>query len=219
MNFKKVMITDKIHLFLFNTQKDAASTFMRFEESYESPKFRGKVFSFEEFKKWYIKNSPNSQRGEIFTYYTDWTAFNVPSYVLKPFYDGKFNPLSSQEKKVLDMLKHEPHPFYIIALHKQTEDMSSVLDHEVAHGLFHLDKDYSRAVFKLLANYNVEPIKNKLRMGGGYHEETMTDEVQALIIDGNEECRNLISNDLAESLKRLYQKYLNINNASLPTIN
>jgi len=218
MNIKKIEITTRIHLLVFDTQRDAASTFLRFEESYESPKFRGKTFSFDEFKKWYIKNSFKNKGRRNFTYYSDWTAFNIPSYVLRPFYAGKFDPLSAAEKSVLGIFKNEPEPFYIIGVHKQTKNLRSVLDHEIAHGLFYIDRNYRREVIKLLAKFDIKPIKEEIRSGGGYHEETLDDEIQAIIIDEDEKYDELIPSALAKSLKRLYKKYSKINDIQFPTI-
>ena len=100
----KEIIKNIFHI-SFSTQHELASTFLRFQEYYESPKFRGKIFSFYEYKKWYTANSPKGKKTGKFTYYKDWGGFNIPSYVLKPFYQGKFNPLSNKEKKFLRAFK------------------------------------------------------------------------------------------------------------------
>jgi len=107
MRIEHQTLTDRIHLLIFPTQRDVTLTLLRFQEHYESPKFRGKIFSLEEFKRWYVANSPNGIKTGEFTYYTDWNGFNIPSYVLQPFRDGKFNPLSEQERKFLDIFKDE----------------------------------------------------------------------------------------------------------------
>ena len=44
-------------------QYTLASAFLRFQEHYESPKFRGEIFSLEEFMDWYAVEVGN------FTYY------------------------------------------------------------------------------------------------------------------------------------------------------
>lgn len=86
MEIDKKKITDKINLLVFENQKELASTFVRFQEHYESPEFAGKTFSLEEFKEWYIKNSEKGRETGEFTYYEDWSGFNIPSYVMRPFY-------------------------------------------------------------------------------------------------------------------------------------
>ncbi|MEK7106247.1 MAG: ABC transporter ATP-binding protein, partial [Patescibacteria group bacterium] len=73
------MTKRSIYLVEAPTQYALASTFLRFQEHYESPKFRGQFFSLEEFMDWYAEEYGN------FTYYKDWTGFNIPSYILKSF--------------------------------------------------------------------------------------------------------------------------------------
>lgn len=43
-------IVDRIHVATFDTQRELCSTFLRFQEHYESPEFRGKVFSLAEYR-------------------------------------------------------------------------------------------------------------------------------------------------------------------------
>jgi len=51
MVIEKRDLSDKIHLMIFDNQKELTTTFLRFQEHYESPKFRGKIFSLKEFIK------------------------------------------------------------------------------------------------------------------------------------------------------------------------
>ena len=92
-------LIENIYHVSFPTRKEAASTFLRFQEHYESPQFRGKIFSLDEFKEWYTANSEKGKAKGKFTYYDDWGGFNIPSYILEPFYKGLFNPLSEKESK------------------------------------------------------------------------------------------------------------------------
>ncbi len=126
---KKEIFPGVIHL-EFPSQEIMAATFLRPQEYYESPRFRGSIFSLEEFKKWYI-----SEKG-AFTYEKDWPGFNIPSYILKPFYEGKFDPLSEGEKEFLDIFRGKAEPFYIIGTSK--ENPPEYMDHELAHALFEL---------------------------------------------------------------------------------
>lgn len=70
----------------FDDPHDCAATFLRFQEHYESPEFRGKIFTLEEYQRWYIAHSPRGQTTGAFTYEEDWTGFNIPSEILDPFY-------------------------------------------------------------------------------------------------------------------------------------
>ena len=50
---KVVRVRKDIFHLKFNSQQELAETFLRFQEHYESPKYRGKVFTLGEFRKWY----------------------------------------------------------------------------------------------------------------------------------------------------------------------
>ncbi|MFC1774812.1 ABC transporter ATP-binding protein [Nanoarchaeota archaeon] len=194
-------ITKKIFLLIFENQYEITSTFLRFQEHYESPEFRGKIFTLEEYKEWYstIKGS--------FTYYTDWHGFNIPSHILKPFYEGKFDPLSEKEKKLLGLFKDKKGKFYIIGIHKGVP-VSSLLNHEIAHGLFYTDEKYKDSVLEILSKYDIGDIKEKLRKSGGYHEDVLDDEVHAYSLD------NPFS-ELHKEIKENFEKALSRNKISV----
>lgn len=146
-------------------------TMMRFAEHYESPQYRGKYFSREEFVEWY-------RDGGEFTYYTDWNGFNVPGYIFSPFQSGKFLKLTAEERNVLKILPKGD--VYVIAT---TEDYSA-LRHELGHALFYIDKTYQATVKDVL-----EPLPNKrVPMESiksmGYHQNVLLDELHACLIDG-----------------------------------
>lgn len=164
-NIFEVKINDPIEL---------SKTFLRFQEYYESPKFRGEIFTLKEFKEWYKKENNT----KTFTYYTDWAGFNFPRPALSPFYEGKFDPLSAREKKLLDLLKDTPNYSYIIGISDNTE----VLNHEITHGLYCLNQEYHFSVNKyILENAkDFEPIFEHLKKMG-YNQKVWVDEVNAYI--------------------------------------
>jgi len=211
MKIEHTKITDKIHLLTFRNQSDITSTFLRFQEHYESPNFRGKFFSLDEFKQWYIKTSPKGIESGEFTYYSDWNGFNIPSYILKPFYDGKFNPLSEAEEKLLEIFKKEVGIFYIIGIYQGTKKANQLLNHEIAHGLFYTDDNYRADVLQLLSQFDIDTIKEELRSKAGYHEEVLDDEVQAYSIDSVSNLKTPIPEKLSMELKKVYEKYLRKN--------
>lgn len=212
------VLADKIHLIIFDTQEDITSTFLRFQEHYESPEFKGKFFSLEEYKTWYIKNSPKGKKTGKFTYYSDWNGFNIPSYILEPFYSGKFSPLSSQENEFLELFKDKQSPFYIIGIHKSIKKLGALLEHEIAHGLFYTDNNYKSEVLKILSKFDIEPIKAWLRSNAGYHEQVLEDECHAYSIASVKELETVIPKDLTRSLKEIYEKYLRLNNTKIPSL-
>lgn len=209
MKIEYQVLADKIHLLIFDTQRDITSTFLRFQEHYESPQFRGKIFSLEEFKKWYIQNSPKGRKTGKFTYYTDWNGFNIPSYALKPFYQGKFDPLSEQEKKILEIFKNKSEPFYIIGIYRKTKKINLLLKHEVAHGLFYTNKNYRHEILEVLSKFNIEPIKEELRSKAGYNEQVLEDEVHSHGISSAKKLKTKIPRELTKQLQEIYKRYLN----------
>lgn len=173
----------------FETQEKLASTFLRFQEHFESPKFKGKIFTLEEYKKWYIQNSPKGKETEKFTYYFDWNGFNIPSSVLEPFYKGDFDPLSEKEEAFLDLFrdKKQGEIFYIIGTHGESDYGKEALKHEIAHGLFFTNPKYKEEVLRILGEIPLgvrTEINGFLEKSGGYHPDVWEDETHAYIIFG-----------------------------------
>ena len=162
----------------FPTEHLLASTFVRFQEHYESPnpRFRGKAFTLEQFMDWYAANQ--SKDGH-FSYFQDWGGFNVPSRVLTPFYEGKFDPLTEKEKALLDLFRGRPHPFYVIGTFGEELDQDT-LAHEAGHGLYATSADYRRRAQEILAGADLTDVYAKLR-SIGYDDSVLLDEAHAYL--------------------------------------
>lgn len=156
----------------FPSQTELASTMLRFQEHYESPRFRGEVFSRAEYEKWY------AERNGAFTYLTDWSGFNVPSRIFDPFYRGAFNPLSWEEIALLKLVGGIPRPFYLIATAKSCDPHTLV--HEIGHGLYATNIDYRTEAHALLEGCQLAPIFRFLY--GGYHYASWLDEAHAYLM-------------------------------------
>ena len=98
---------------------------LRIQEHYESSRFRSRVFTLEEYMDWY------AERFGAFTYFEDWSGFNVPSTAFEPFYEGRFDPLSEKERRLLRLFERERAPFYVIGITSDDD-----LQHELAHALY-----------------------------------------------------------------------------------
>ena len=171
-------ITNHIVEVNFPTQRLLTETFLRFQESYESPnpKFRNSVFTLGQFIDWY------SQENGGFTYYTDWEGMNIPSYVLTPFIKGLFDPLSPLEEQFVNLFKSRTDKFYVIGTFGENHES---LDHEWAHALYYTDVDYRGKVNQILKDYNLSDLKAWL-IKRGYCNEVLDDECHAYIIaDGD----------------------------------
>lgn len=163
-----------IYLLSFPGQYLLASTFLRFQEHYESPEFRGKVFTWEEFMDWYARTNGK------FSYLTDWGGFNIPDRVLRPFYDGKFDPLTKKEQMLLEMFRGIEPPFYVIGTVKGKMD---AMIHELVHGLFMTFPDYRREVGDCLSRHDLAAARKAL-LDMGYCREVLDDELNAYVTTG-----------------------------------
>lgn len=209
MKFKLTQISDKIYHLHFNKQIDLTTTFIRFSEYCESPKFKGKVFSLNEFKSWYKKL--NGKRK--FTYFKDVSGFNIPSSSLKPFINGKFDPLSPKEKTLLRIFKDTPGRFCIIGTYSEKgPDMAATLKHEIAHGLFYTNKNYRKEVKRVMAKAPLEEINLFLKRQG-YSKSVWLDEAHAFIMCDLRYLKargvklNKETGAVSRSLKSIFKKY------------
>jgi hypothetical protein len=198
MKIKKKRFMKGIYLVQFSSQKDMAETFLRFQEHYESPKFMGQIFTHEQFEKWYTE-----VKGK-FSYYEDWDGFNIPSSALKPFQEGKFNPLTKNEKKLLSLFKNIKGNFYIIAFHGGGHHL---LGHELAHALFYTNKEYKKKVLKILKKYNLKKIRKELLSVGGYGKNVIEDEIQAYSVSLNYELKTDIPKELRREINNIFEDY------------
>ena len=163
-------IADGIYVVRFASQYALASTFLRIQEHYESSHFRGRVFTLEDYMDWYA-----AQFG-AFTYFEDWSGFNVPSTALEPFYTGRFDPLLRKEQQLLRLFRRVRPPFYVIGLFDDDD-----LTHELAHALFFMRPDYRREVRAAMRRFNTDAIARHLA-SLGYHRRVLEDEVNAYLI-------------------------------------
>ena len=146
------------------------STFLRFQEHYESPKFHGKIFTLEEFMDWYA-----AERGK-FSYFEDWGGFNIPGRVFAPFSAGKFDPLTRKEAALLKMFRGVSGDFYVIG--SVGGDLEGML-HEIIHGMFYLFPEYRRDAVRCLRGLDDKHIRERLLKMDGYDKSVLDDEVNA----------------------------------------
>lgn len=183
-----------------DSQDELGLTFMRFQEHYESENknFRNKIFTLGQLKQWY------SETYGANNYHTTWIGFNFPSIVLHPFKQGLFDPLTTEEQRLLDLFKYRNDNFYIIGAQN-----NATLRHELAHALYASNLDYRTEIDNF-----IEKNKKKLQKAynyikkKGYCKEVINDELQAYITDNDDTtiihntCANVIS-----GINKLYNKY------------
>lgn len=162
-----------IHHVSFPTRHLVTSTFLRFQEHYESPEFAGKAFTLEEYMDWYA-----ATRG-AFTYCEDWSGFNLPSSVFAPFRAGKFDPLTRKESWLLGLFEGTEEPFYVIG----TIDGGDALAHEIVHGLFSTAPGYADEVRAALKTHPLPKMRAAL-LKMGYAAHVVDDELNAYLLTG-----------------------------------
>jgi len=167
---QKTDIGEGIFVLRFATQYELAASFLRVQEHYESTRFRNRVFTLEEYKEWY------ATKFGAFTYYQDWSGFNVPSSAFAPFYAGRFDPLRRREQRLLRLFRREREPFYVIGISSDAD-----LKHEIAHALFYMRPDYRDAVKTAMSAYDTSRVRKRLA-SLGYHRHVLIDEVHAYLV-------------------------------------
>ena len=169
-----------IHITLPN-KKLLAETLIRFQEHYESPfdDIRGKIFTLG-----YVRSRGNRQTG-LNTYEggknfrPDWSGYNFPSSTLEPFIRGLFDPLTSNEKDVVNVLKYKTGSFYVIGT-VEGVDPREALEHELCHALYYVNKEYKEQCDNILKDYDLTFFFKWLEKIG-YCQDVLLDEAQAYL--------------------------------------
>ena len=157
---------------------DMAFHFLRFQEHYEGPGFKGTVFTWRQYVAWY-----KSVRGS-FSYPYDWAGFNFPGATLRPFRQGAFSPLTRRETALLEGLHQVNDEDYVIGTF--ASDTESV-EHELAHAFWHLDPRYRSGVEAILAGGDYRSQMAALAEGDGYDSSVFLDEIQACAVEGGQD--------------------------------
>jgi hypothetical protein len=149
-----------------------ALAFMRMQEYYESPMFRGKIFSVDEYVAWYTHERSG------FTYASDWSGFNVPSSAVHTVM-WHFADHSPEELCLFGALREEDvvshEHFYLIGSNGSSRE---TLRHEVCHALYYLEPKYHAVVQTILGRYELLPFRKYLK-DMGYGNNVIDDELQA----------------------------------------
>lgn len=188
MKYKLKEIKDGIFLVEFENQYDLCMTFLRYQEFYESanPRFRRKGFSILEYMEWYSNDRPGSKGA--FTYPIDWAGFNVPVELIAgtgPIPD--FNKYDQTMKNIVLKIQKKRGTLSKAYLLGSTKGNAEVLQHEMAHGLYHVYNFYKVEMDNLYSKLSVESrtkLNDKFK-AMGYHKSVWKDEAQAYLSTGD----------------------------------
>ena len=186
---------------IFPNHRIMAFTMLRFCEFYESPKFTGQVFDHEQYIHWYMRE------GRTFTYAKDWTAYNLPSVAMEPFYAGRFDPLWRTERALLELFRDVPRPFYIAG--STADCCRRLVGHEIVHGLYWLYPGYAAAVRERLVRHDMQAFHEYLELIG-YRSHVYDDESNAYHLTGFSRKMGqhvLHQPDLTEELTEVYRSH------------
>lgn len=193
-----------IYLIESSSRQVLAGMFMRFQEYYESPEFKGRVFTVDDFAHWY------ALKYGAFTYTKDWYGFNIPSRAIEPFRSGRFDPLTPLEQNLLDICKDARGDFYVIGVTPGAEYFTETVKHEFAHGAIYVNPDYRKEVERCIKEYNIGSINKGLRRMG-YCDDVAIDEANAYVLVEPDTIQEYVSmrntKNLREKLDMIFQKY------------
>lgn len=185
---------------------------IRFQEVYECPVWKNKIFTIEQYSNWY------AEKNGSFTYYNDFDGFNVPrESIIKVI--KSFPNLSNNEKAVEEILIKNKvlDDDYVVATYG--DNNGGALKHEIAHGLFRTNTAYKRAIKASLSDIPEKLIEqmNSYLLKGGYSESVLEDEMQAYFVVGYNDtdiygCKKNCEfikkiKPYAEKVKKIFESY------------
>jgi hypothetical protein len=184
IKYKLEKISNRIYHCIINNRYDLAMTFCRVQEFYESPfkEIRGKNFELLDFMRLYAKKN----KEVYFGYPADWSGFNIPGSMIQKcyyekntidmnYYDGVIMDIHDT---IMDELDEKDPKYYLIG----SEGNNKITKrHEVAHALYHLNKDYKNKVDKIIKRITPNLYKNieEYLLHIGYTKKVIVDEINA----------------------------------------
>lgn len=184
--FKFSQILPGIFHLEFDKSIELVSHFLRAQEFYESPKFKGKHFQLMDYIKWYMQEGRPAKDGNTFTYFNDWAGFNIPAETIIECHKG-ITDMNDYDRfihiiasKALSLSNDRA---YLIGT---SIDRPGVIKHEIAHGLFHIESGYKKEALDCIYNMN-DKLKSVIcttLINIGYCESVLNDEIQAYMSTG-----------------------------------
>lgn len=180
---KKIKVTEilpRVIHFKFDSLYDMSSTFIRYQEFYESPKFRDKAFTLAEYMDWYVSMQDDGK----FDYLEQVQGIGLPMYSMYDFERAVLGEFSGREEKLMGYMDHnlDEHEYYIIAT--ATKGDKSALAHEVAHGMYYTIPEYQKEVNAITKGVKIPSLTKHINKGGYYHKAVKKDEFHAYLVEG-----------------------------------
>jgi len=199
-------ISPNVFLFKYDTQYDLCMSFVRMQEFYESPHFKGRYFTLETFMDWWAKDQSDIKGS--FDYPARWNGFNIPGEVVSNWlFECDEDILRPKELKILrkiakrfkikldnytdastfhECLKYGLKDIYIIGVHKESSYSKEDINHELAHAFYTLYPKYRKKCQKLISKVDKDIVKYAMDslIKKGYDTDFLDDEFQAYCSTG-----------------------------------
>jgi hypothetical protein len=181
-------IRPNIYAVVIKNDYDRSMLFCRYQEYYESPlpKIRRKFFTLEEFMRLYtIENKKG-----YFSYPEDWVGYNIPSNILmesEHVFRNNNNLYDEIMSEIINYCISESSykPWYLISIDKIN---SSIMNHEIAHGLYYTNPTYKSEMDRLINNIDSKTYcklkKELIKIGYVNDNKIIDDEIQAYMSTG-----------------------------------
>ena len=101
MKIETQEIIDRVLFMDFDSQWDLAMSFVRIQEFQESPKFRGKYFTLDQYMDYWVKGQGEGK----WDYPNRWGGFNLSGKIIEKFM-LKFDDLRDKEKEIVNIIDH-----------------------------------------------------------------------------------------------------------------
>jgi hypothetical protein len=174
-------ISEGIFYVGFKKHEKIANTFMKFYGYYENPKFRGKIFSEKQFERWFRLHTEMGKEYEL-RFQDIAGGFNVPSFVFKPFFEGKFDLIKEEKNLLKEISKIQKKKFIIIS---SLENDRENFKHELSHGFFYMKENYKKEIidyFKEIPRKKFNMMEDILLKEEIYSRPRLLDEMQANLL-------------------------------------
>lgn len=200
---KTTKVSDQITLLVYNSRESLCAAFCRIEEHYESPEFRDKIFTLGQYREWYSKEFG------AWSYYKDWSGFNIPAPAFRLFFSGHFDPLSPAEAEIIDLFKYKTGNFAVIGTFEGGD--ADVYEHEICHAMFATNVEYQLDVKAAIYRFYDEMAELREYLKDlGYNDFVIDDECHAYICESFaylQEKKVSYPKDLTPILQQIKKQY------------
>lgn len=222
MKIKTKIVLPHIYLITYPTQYELCMSFVRIQEFYESPKFRGKYFTLEDYiDYWSLTKGKGS-----FTYPVTWSGFNVPGDVIENWRiacEEHGDTLRERESDLLfeidnlmykdglrDISSDDINKIYVIGAYSgssNVDQIDQIINHESAHAFYRLYPEYKKScdkILKKISSDEMDKMKDTLLIMG-YCKKVLPDEIQAY----SSVPHGLLTNGFINEFKENYNNFKN----------